>query len=300
MKSWIFTGAKVIISAALLALAIQIIGLGKIYLVLSQISLLHVLIALISIAINIVLGAENINLLLLIFNKKIPRLKLLRYYITAWSIGLFVPGKLGEFSIIAYFKNRKITIAEGLIVSVLDKAITLVVLLGFSLIGAYFLLPFSTFAVIFSLFILIFGGFAFFVFTPLGSSIIEKLFFKKALRFKDIISVSKQIYRKPELIIANFALTFVKWMVTAVAFYEVLRLLGQNINLFWVAIIYSTTIIISLIPISLSGLGVKEGAAYLMFSASGIDATVAFTAYLMFTIIGYCIAIIGILSAPKE
>ncbi|TAL55426.1 MAG: hypothetical protein EPN86_03340, partial [Nanoarchaeota archaeon] len=83
-------------------------------------------------------------------------------------------------------------------------------------------------------------------------------------------------------------------------FYYILRLLGQNISLFWVAIIYSTTIIISLIPISLSGLGVKEGAAYLMFSASGIDATVAFTAYLMFTIIGYCIAIIGILSAPKE
>lgn len=300
MKPWIFTAGKIIISSILLALAISLIGIDKILLVFSKISPIHVLIALVSIAINIILGAVNIELLLLVFNKNIPRIKLLRYYITAWSIGLFVPGKIGEFSIIAYFKNQKISVAQGLVVSILDKLITLIVLLGFSLVGAYFLLPFRIFSIIFAAFVIISAGFGLFVFTPRGSELFERIFFKKSVHFKDFLSVLRQVYRKPWLVIANFFLTFVKWMVTAVAFYYILRLLGQNISLFWVAIIYSTTIIISLIPISLSGLGVKEGAAYLMFSASGIDATVAFTAYLMFTIIGYCIAIIGILSAPKE
>ncbi|TAL53930.1 MAG: hypothetical protein EPN86_04210, partial [Nanoarchaeota archaeon] len=60
MKPWIFTAGKIIISSILLALAISLIGIDKILLVFSKISPIHVLIALVSIAINIILGAVNI------------------------------------------------------------------------------------------------------------------------------------------------------------------------------------------------------------------------------------------------
>ena len=276
-------------------------GLDRIFGVFSSLAPWHLIIIFVSIAANIFLGAINIDLLLKSLDKKVPFWKLQRYYLTAWSLGLFVPGKLGEFSIIHYLKKYKISISEGLLVSLADKGITFVILVLISLAGIYAFMPLKIFVVVI-ISILTFLTLVILLFlTPDGRSFVKlKILGKKAKAFKGFAKAIDKMFSRPRFVIMNIILTFIKWMITAVVFYIVLISFGENISILWVASIYAATIIISLIPISLSGLGVKEGAAYFLFSAAGVDGVTALSVYFIFTLFGYGIAVTSIALAPKD
>ncbi|MEK6967674.1 MAG: lysylphosphatidylglycerol synthase transmembrane domain-containing protein [Nanoarchaeota archaeon] len=292
---------KLVVSATLLGFFIYKIGVATIISTLSSMHTWHFIVALASIAANIFIGAININILLNSIDKKVPFWKLQRYYLTSWSVGLFVPGKIGEFSIIHYLKKYGTSISEGIVVSLADKGITFVVLVFLSLAGIY---AYSSqtvlIAVILSSILFSMLAIVFFV-TERGRNFIKsRILGKKSKTFKGFAKAIKKIFSKPEFIALNTSLTLFKWMITVVSFYFILLSFGENIPFIWVASIYSATIIISLIPISLSGLGVKEGAAYFLFEAAGINATTAISIYLIFTLLGYAIAICAIALAPKD
>ncbi len=300
MKQQLFFGLKLTVSSALLVFIIWKIGLATILNAFASLSHVHIIIAFISIALNIILGAVNIELLLSALGHHVPFTQLLRYYLTAWSAGMFVPGKIGEFSIIVYLKKHGVSVSEGLVISLADKGITFVVLLVLSLAGVYTFISPTAFYLLLSALALLAIATVFFLLTDMGRDLIKThLLRKTATVFKGFATALRAILSKRSMLTANAAVTLAKWMVTAVAFHLIITSLGEHISMLWVASIFATTIIISLIPISISGLGVKEGAAYVLFSAAGINAELALAVYFVFTLLGYSIAIAAIALAPK-
>ncbi|HLD18421.1 MAG TPA: lysylphosphatidylglycerol synthase transmembrane domain-containing protein [Candidatus Nanoarchaeia archaeon] len=301
MRQTVFLFLKIVVSVLLVGFLIYKIGLDRIIGVFLNLKPWHVLLALISIAINIFLGAINIELLLKSLDKKLPFWKLQRYYLTSWSLGLFVPGKLGEFSIIHYLRKYKISLSEGLLVSLADKGITFVVLILLSLAGIHSYTTQNIFIAVVILSIAIIAMSIIFFLTGIGRKFIKtKILGKRAKAFKGFAKAINKMFSKPRFIALNVLLTLVKWMVTAVAFYFILTSFGEQISVLWIASIYAATIIVSLIPVSFSGLGVKEGAAYFLFAAAGVNATTALSIYFIFTLLGYGIAILAIALAPKN
>src|SRR3989344_4910157 len=67
--------------------------------------------------------------------------KLFYYGSLSWAVGMFVPAKLGEFSIIPLLKKHDIEIGTGTSISVLDKLVTFITLSIISIIGFLLFLP---------------------------------------------------------------------------------------------------------------------------------------------------------------
>jgi uncharacterized membrane protein YbhN (UPF0104 family) len=69
--------------------------------------------------------AVNIKIFYNILNGKIGFIKMFKYYLISQSIGLFTPGKLGQFSMIYLFKKEGMKLGDGAAVMIMDKLITL-------------------------------------------------------------------------------------------------------------------------------------------------------------------------------
>ncbi len=303
MKTIIFNTAKIIVTAGLLFFILTRIGLETLTNTIQSFSAWQIIFLLASILLNCIISAINIDIFLRGLNRKIPLIKLAHYSLTAWAIGLFAPGKIGEFSILHYLKKRKVPLGEGFAVTLLDKLITAGALLTLSIAGLCIFFPHSTLIPIIISAALFAILTAYLLLTNTGRNIIKKYILKKhAEKLTGFFIAFTKLLRKPHLIIINTALTYLKWIINAVAFYIVLESLGQHIEWYWIVAIFSTTVLISLIPISVSGLGVKEGAAYALFSLPifSIDAQVTTAVFLLLTILNYAIALCALFFAPKE
>src|SRR3989344_4185813 len=90
---------KLIIGISVLGFLFYTIGFQKIIGTILTVNYLSLIIVFITIILNNIIGPWN---LLVLTNKlkKIKFLSMLKYYILSWSLGLFVLGKIGEFSIV--------------------------------------------------------------------------------------------------------------------------------------------------------------------------------------------------------
>jgi uncharacterized protein (TIRG00374 family) len=88
--------------------------------------------------------------------------------------------------------------------------------------------------------------------------------------------------------------------VIGLVFLVIFVSLGQSIGLTQIIIINSIGIIISLIPITPAGLGVREAVAVLLYSRIGVPGEVTITVYLFFAILNYLTAAINFLVQKIE
>ena len=145
---------KIIFSLVVFLILIKIIGLEKITTTLSQMKLIYLIPVITIYLLGFVIGTLNVFILLKGLKLKIRFNKLLKYTIISWSIGLFSPGKVGDFSIIYLLKKERIKPIVSFAVVLVDKIITLLVLLLFTLLTAIILLTRKEIILIFIIIIL--------------------------------------------------------------------------------------------------------------------------------------------------
>lgn len=294
MNSKISKVLRFSIGIIILFLLIYKIGFYKIIDILMSLDVLTIFSIILISFIIFLMSAVNLDLILRTINVKIKFYKLFSYALFGWAVGLFVPGKLGEFSIVYFFK-KYMGLSEAIIVPLIDKIITFFALALLSIIGFFYFFEISiayklTFlifftAIIFSLFLTkTFRGF-------IGKILIKRYNIKLQNFFKlftDIILNNKKI------IFINFILTILKWGISAIIIYILFFNFGYNINLFLIILINSIVILVGLIPITINGLGIKQAVAIWIFTNHfSIPAEIVLSVYLVSLIINYVLAIIA-------
>ena len=222
--------------------------------------------------------------------KKIGIITILRYYSLGWALGLFALGKLGELSLIYFLRKHKITIGEGFAISIIDKGITVFVLGASSIIGFY--LFFREGMIYVSLFLL--AGFLISGFAIMNSSI-RKWVRKHILRkyedkFKGFYKLIIKIMQNKKVILLNIFLTVIKWCMSFGIMYLLFIALGAKVSYINVFIISSFSVIVSLVPITMSGLGAREAVGIYAYSLINVDPQKAAAAYLLINFINYSAA----------
>ena len=97
---------------------------------------------------------------------------------------------------------------------------------------------------------------------------------------------------KKELLL-NLFLTVIKFFLSAFATYLFFFAFNEfRVGYFNTLLITSITTILSMIPISLNGLGIKEGAAVYLFSRLGIDAAITGSVFVGILIFSYACALV--------
>lgn len=295
MNHKLFLAAKIFVSSALLYYLISNIGLHAVAATVQQITWWHAAVVLISSIIIMLIGTYNMYLLLKAVSCSLPFIRLLRYYLVSWSLGLFVPGKLGEFSIVYFFRKEGIPLGVGSAVALIDKLITFSVLSLITLYGVFlfFREQFTVFIVaLIGLFLC--GAF---VVSPLGRAIIRRYILRRYhANFKGLSHHFFLLLRQhSSVLLLNAVLTLFKWFLSAYAFYLILRFFQPQATFVHTFIIICTSIIVSLIPLSISGLGLREGITVYLFSRVGVAQEYTISVSLLFTLMGYGIALLVLL-----
>ena len=96
-------------------------------------------------------------------------------------------------------------------------------------------------------------------------------------------------------IIINFLVTIVKLFVLGVFYYFIFLSFGARLDYISVILIANIVMIISLIPISLSGLGIRESSAVFLYSLIGAPTEVTLATYILANVLNYFFAILAII-----
>lgn len=296
-KDIIFLILRILFSFGILAFLFIKIGFGE---VISALLKASIPVILIMVAFNFIfffIGAENLFLLSKLPNRKIGYWKMLKYMILSYSYGLFLPGKIGEFSLIYFMKKDGYEVGETTALSIFDKAITFLVLLLLSLYGLFkFIKAKDAWSILIIITIVFFAGFLFLL-SKIGRNLIKKLLGKYSILFKGFSKTAFFYFKKARLMLfLNTVITFVKWLIVAWMMQIIFLFYGYNLDFLLVLTISAASVIISLLPISLSGLGIKDTFVVFAFSNLGVPASITFAIYLINNIVNYAMASLFIIT----
>ena len=282
---------KVLVSLIILYVLIRNIGLEKIWLALKSTNLLILLLVLPIKLFSLLLNGVNITLFLQAIGKKIKFWKVVVWSNLAWSIGLFFPGRVGEFSIIYFLKSERVEFGESTAVALLDKMTTFFVLSVLSIIGVFYYFNFTSALWLAGiLLVVMIGSIAVFLNARLRRLVKEYLLRKYARLFRGFNDSFRRILGNRKMMIGNTLVTAVKWFFSFSAFSVIFLSLGAAVKVTDVMLISSLATIISLIPISLGGIGLREYTAVYLFNGLGISPEITFVTYLLNTFINYIFA----------
>ncbi|MBI2662484.1 flippase-like domain-containing protein [Candidatus Woesearchaeota archaeon] len=287
---------KISVTILIIIFLIYKIGLNNLISTLSSANILILLVIIPIKLISLLFTTLNIKILLDVIKKKITFYKLFIYSNLAWSIGLFLPGRLGEFSLSHFLQEEDYTLGESAAVSLLDKISTFIVLGILSILAI--LKYFDTiYALQFSLILLTILIISLFLLSneKIRNIIKQKILGKYSLlfygfytSFKDILINHKKIF------ILNLLTTLIKWSFSFLTIKIIFISLGTPTHFLDISYITSLSMIIALIPISIGGIGLRESTAVYLFNIVYIKPEITLAAHLINIALNYIIAFIFI------
>ena len=272
------------------------IGISNIFEEIRNLNKLYLLPLLALYPILVYLSAINLKVLIKCYNKIITTKELVNYYLISYSLGLLTPANIGELYIIKLLKKHNFKSEEALMIILFDKLITLKVLAAVSIIGCIGLFKnkINIWVLLVILAFVICVGF--FIISNKMKKIL-KVFFKRYKNNIENIYKEFNFYIKTgkKYIILNFILTIFKWLITSIGIKYLILGFDYNIPIIIVFVITCTARLISLIPITISGIGIKELIAVGLYSQFGIPADIILSVYLIYLVLNYSVGAIVIL-----
>jgi len=220
----------------------------------------------------------------------------------SWAWGVLTPGRLGELSLIVYFKKFKIPTGFSVLLFLVMRIVTLLYLIIFAFLGLYLFGGVShIYLYIAFMFIALCLIAVFFQSTTL-KNIIKKLISKKYNdRFSDIWSHFRTLFLFRKRIFIFSVIQLIKLMVLFFITKYIFSAFGSDVDYIDVCIINSIARISSLIPVSINGLGVKEGIQIYLFNQfSGVSLSVVAGVSIIINIVIYIFAFIWIFHGSQH
>lgn len=282
---------KFAVGLVILFLLLYRVGFNDILQKLSSANFLFLLPAVLLAYLSIMLNSLNILILLRPLSVKVPYRRVLQYLSVGQSISVFLPGKLGEFSLVYFLRKEGTDLGKGAAVFFLDKMITMAVLSLVATTGFfYFFTRHQSIKLILLIIVVAVFSLSLF-FTSFGRSLVRKILHRHSVKFKGFSTqLFSYFHHHKNLIFFNVLVTFAKLLVLGFAISFLILAVGLQVPIHYVVLIKAITTIISTIPISINGLGLKETTAVVLYNKLGFDPTSIAGAYVLGLILEYGLA----------
>lgn len=216
---------------------------------------------------------------------------LFRLTLFTQSVGLMLPGKLGDLSLVYFLRRKGLSYSESTSVFIVDKLISTFVFALIALVGMVALLPMQQYAVmvLLGLLVLLLVSFAY-VETWMGliSQLVPSHLSEYWHEFEESIVVIQKNMRS---VAVNTMITVFKVLIIGLGSILIFWAFSTDVPFYGVVFVIAITSILSLVPISVSGLGIRElTGTYLHNFLFGIPVEVAGTIMLMHTARNYVMA----------
>ena len=214
-------------------------------------------------------------------------------YVAAMYISALTPGRIGDFIKIFYLKGDGYPFGKSFATVLLDRLFDLVSLLLLGYVGM--LLFISLFGRVVNILSCIFVGMLLIIFIiynkDFSTGILEYIsshFIPEKYRenakvgFSDLYNGIKTLNTN-QLTLVIF-MTFLGWLIYFVTMYLLALAIDINIPFLYLATCVSISAVITLIPISLSGIGTRDATLIILFSYLGLskESAIAFSMMILF------------------
>lgn len=229
----------------------------------------------------------------------------LRDCLSLYWIGLYLsiitPGKIGDFIRVLYLKKDKHPLIPSFFTVLSDRAIDLSVILLCGLVSIFIaLVPLRQQIIFSSLVILAFilGAIWLWHHPSFFKKLLALIVFPKyreriRLTLKDFVKILKGLKLREVLNILVVA--FLGWGVYFVSYYFLAKSLTIDLPLLKVIVSLSLATLVTLLPISISGLGTRDATLIFLFSQWGLssESAIAFSVTILITNVG--ISLLGLI-----
>src|SRR3989344_3733929 len=207
---------------------------------------------------------------------QIKFLEWMKYFLITFSIGLIIPGKLGELSIIYFLRKKNVDIGASTALTVINKLITVIIFGIIALIGFFLIFNSNDLIIAFVLSLLFVLGVLF-----LQVDVFYSTFDNLCKKNKDKLLIS---------VIVTFLRPLFNGLIILLSF----KAIGIDVSLMYAILVNALTIIASLVPITPNGLGIREGIGAFLFRNIGIPLEVSVTMYFIIFVMNSLTGIIGV------
>ncbi len=295
MRRSIVNSLKLLFGLLLFGLLLNAIGLGEFLSAMQSVVVPIFLLSFLVEPLVQLFGGLIYKVLLIPQNHHISYIYLVRSASVAYAMGFLSPGRISELAIVIPFREKGIPVGKGLAIAILDKIAAFIFLAVMGSVGILYYLGFREFILV----LLVSVALLSLSYKAFGSERLELFFREKVLkkRSDDIEGFSKtirQYFTEYRLYLAAAVfLKSLKWGMSYIAIYIIFLSMGHDLNIFAISLIFSAVVLISTIPITFSGIGVKEGAGALMYSAFlGVPPAIASNAMLLSTAKNFSLGIV--------
>ncbi len=300
-----FKWSKYVISPLILIYIVYRIGVGEIYYAFQNFSAYYLFLAFL-----IFLSAFFLNFFPIYFLYKpliyIPISDFLKYRGYSIALGIFTPMKLGELSLSFMLKRKyKISVTKSAVIMLFDKFISFIAV-SFIFSVTYFTLVYffrysflSYFQLYFlSALIITFFLFLFLIYSSRLQNVLLKIAFlgKYIRKVSDSFLLLYKIYRERlDAPFIDFLITFLSMITIVIPSYILFNSIGFDINFIYLLFIASAAGFFTLVPFTLSGLGVREVFVVYLYSLVNVPAPISLAMMLIFLLYRYSVPFLFIL-----
>lgn len=220
-------------------------------------------------------------------------------FLSSWVAGFLLPGKVGSLSIALLLKEN-VKPGASAAIFIIDKLITVVLAI---VIGTFFIAQYVSpqkWNVAIGLLVLGIVGIIFLFATKAGRSIIRFALGSKSGFFEGFSASLPVFFHKPQGIIANAILTLMRTGIQAISLTMIFASFGYPRTFFEMLSLSSAENLASLIPITISGIGLREVVLATMSEQIAIPFSLGVTAGLIMTIVMLLVVIPGIFAFDEK
>lgn len=216
-------------------------------------------------------------------------------YIPGFLSGLILPGRAGDIATTLLAKKKGFDIGQSTTLILLDKIITLAVFIPITAIGIFTFMNSKEiyYGIAFSL-ISIIGLLS--LYTPISRKILKKILGRYAKQFTGFSKTFKEVIKDhKKALLINIFLTTLRPIINGLIIIILLQALGYNLSILNAIIISSISFIISIVPLTPNGLGLREGIGTILLFQIGIPYEASIAMYILFGILNIFISLILII-----
>ncbi len=236
---------------------------------------------------------------------RVPFRVVFRTYLYSWSAEFYFPGKLGMFSLAYFLKKENVEVGASIATILLMKLTMLMLLMVLGTIELMKIVSMADLLVYAGIAAVGFGGLIGLFFTKTGRDFLKRTVLRQhAVHFSGFSRALQNMIDQPHRIIGLILLMLGSISVNAWMVQTLFGMAGYPFSFFTILTIVSSVILVGLIPLSINGLGIKEGALVLLMQLHGVPPDISAGIGLLSTAVGYLlsfgVAILILKQIPSE
>ncbi len=205
-------------------------------------------------------------------------------------IGVVTPGRLGELAKVYFLKNRRQSAFRSFLSVLLDRIIDIFILLIFGVLIFYFFLrEIGNYIIFIGLGLILFLALIFFLINK--RSFLHKFFSSR--------EGSKFTFNKFS-ILPVFIYLIISWLFYFASRYMISLSLGLELSFLEVSIISVLVVLVTMLPISVAGIGTRDAAVIYLFSLFALNKEIALSFSLLILVVDLLTISLGLIPYLKE